>query len=302
MAFIFVLLIFIASSSHGILLRTSSHWGEQARNFCLQLLPPLSQERNSLGSLLCGEKVTDPELKEGLRQSSLLHLFVVSGSHLILLDQALQTLRSPLLIRVLILGVFAFLSGLEPPVVRAGLGLAIQAQLRSLAPDQRVALAGLACLSLFPTWVFGLSLPLSWLAALALAWPRERSLSEDSSVSQLVGDCFRVWFFLLPLLAGWGNTSPLGIVFNITLAPLISFLLLPLAVLALPGSVFAWPFEIAMQALRWLLQAFAPAPLPDSTLGSVSPQGVWLWVLFLQISAHLLRINMKRQKPVFRSP
>jgi putative ABC transport system ATP-binding protein len=54
-------------------------------------------QKQRVASLICGEKLTDKSLKENLVKTSLIHIFVISGSHLILLDELLSILKIPVL-------------------------------------------------------------------------------------------------------------------------------------------------------------------------------------------------------------
>lgn len=290
MIFILILAIFRLTSSAVLLLRFSSKITPPFQKFCLGLLPDSSAEKASLASLLCGIKVTDPGFENLLRRSSLLHLFVVSGTHLVLLAATLRVLRVPAPVQAALLSIYAFMSGFEPPVVRAGLGLLLEKIWQPRSPglrgDQRVLLAGLASLALFPSWALSRSLPLSWVAALALSWPRPAGQNPGTAVSRAFAAAVRIWILMTPLLWGWGESHPLGILPNLFIAPLVSFLLVPLGVVACGLPMTAIFFDAAMGGFRWLLERISEIPLPENQVSPLEPLGVWLWIGGLHLFVH----------------
>lgn len=244
-----------------------------------------------MASLLCGEKVTDPALLDSLRQTSLLHLFVVSGSHLIALEFLLTMLRIPSRLRRLLSLVFVALTGFQAPLVRAFVGLCLPREGSRWGPRSRpdldVLKAGALTLALFPSWIDSLSLSLSWLAALAL------SLPWGEGWQGAFRRAIAVWFFLLPAFVGWGLPSPVSWLTNLLLAPVFSFISLPLALIALGDGIFTRPFDLFMDGFVALIGALAGPPQP--TVGSFpSPSLLWAWIAILHLAIHAALLSQRQ--------
>ncbi|MBX2989050.1 MAG: ComEC/Rec2 family competence protein [Bdellovibrionaceae bacterium] len=245
-------------------------------------------------SLLCGARVREPLLQEQLRQNALLHLFVVSGAHLLWLDQWLRRIHLPLWCRGGLWVFFSLACGWQPPIVRALVALGARQWggrwLHGLRPDQESLVAGVATLVLFPAWISSLSLALSWAAALALTlawgegWRREWRQG------------LFLWLCLLPLLAAWSFHHPLGVLINLFLAPVFSVIFLPLGAVCVLFPWFSPLFDFLFGAFRHVL-GLMPSFQPDAA-GGAAPRAefFWLWLIFLHVLIHLVRLRQKRRR------
>jgi len=128
------------------------------------------------GGLFCGDSNLDPSLQTLFQSSGLYHLLVVSGAHLVFLEKIIQKIfpgweKSKLLLFLC----FALTCEFSAPIVRAVFSqiftLISEQRRLFLRDDARVLLSGLACLVLFPEWIYSYSLLLSWMASLALVHP-----------------------------------------------------------------------------------------------------------------------------------
>lgn len=294
MLFLALLLMTSAFLRTLVLLMTSAKWGTLGPDFCLQLLPEKAAHAKAMGSLLCGEKVTDPALLDSLRQTSLLHLFVVSGSHLIALELSLQFLKIPRPVRRGIAAGFVVLTGFQAPLVRAFVGLCLPGEGSRWGPrgrpDLDVMKAGLLTLALLPAWITSLSLALSWLAALALSLPWGEGWRGAFRRS------IAIWVFLAPALAGAGVPSPLSWLVNLFVAPVFSLLSLPLAVVALPGGRFTLPFDLFMDGFFALLAGLAGLSPPPGQMRFPEPVALWLWIGFLHVTIHAALLFRARSR------
>lgn len=290
MCFILTLLILSATHSSDFLLKSSAEFSTGAQELCRRLLSP--REEHAISHLLCGTRLPASPEKDLLRDASLLHLFVVSGAHLLWIDTVLNRLQTHWVLRFVVWGLYSAACGLQAPIVRAWMGLSLQEASGRWTPrlrgGQRAFLAGLTTLCLFPPWISSLSLAMSWTAALALSVPAPRSWRGD------LLRCASVWLCMLPLLISWSPTSPLTILVNFFLAPFFSLVLFPLALIGavVPPSLFI--FDRSFEFFLKLLQI-----LP---LGSAVPRHprtpdlwfCWAWILFLQIAFHILSVRIRR--------
>ncbi len=91
-------------------------------------LTPISDYQDFYKALVCGTDLPPSQLKEYFKMSGLLHLIVVSGSHLIFILFFYEKLFSDRFryLKVILLTVYTFITGLQPPTVRALVGIGIR--------------------------------------------------------------------------------------------------------------------------------------------------------------------------------
>jgi ComEC/Rec2-related protein len=295
MVLLLLLAIILSTPSPRVLLNNTTDFSANFHEKCEEMVPKNSAARVSLAALVCGTNMQASPLQKDLLRSSLIHAYVVSGSHLILLDQFFGIFGIPLIVRFLILLLYSFSAGWQAPVVRALSGwllLSTKSKFKIFIPtDLCVAIAGMICLILFPDWWGSLSLILSWCAALALSSVglfRWRSQFSKIFFTQIV-----VFVFMCLPLWGWGNLHPLSVVFNLMLIPFISFVLLPLAVLSFLFHPLLFLFEHSENLFSWIL-AHDTEPVISTKSAALPVSWIWLWILFLHLVIHFVRLK-KRQ-------
>ncbi len=263
---------------------------------CTNLLPKTSNQFSALNSLVCGEKITDKVLEQRLLQTSLIHLFVISGSHLILIDQLFSKLAFPFFLRFLLLSFYSFIALAEPPVIRALISLGAREFAASrwyLKSDLMVLITGLLTLVFFPNWKDSLSLQLSWAAALALCLPS--LIPQRHPVKKIFLTQIAVFLLVAPLLWGFGSLHPLSLIFNIFLGPVIALFLLPLGVLIMIFPAVTPLFDGTVDLFSQVMHLFsepillpATQPLPKAYL--------WIWIGVVHSVFYLLRLFLKQGK------
>lgn len=269
-------------------------WSTHLQQLCISQVPP-SAFAAYYEALVCGVSLEPSEILQLLKLSGLIHLFVVSGSHLIFLEQFLLY-RCPRTLRLLTLTAFAFFSGLQPPVVRSWISLYLPFTFKRWAWRSSfcIWMAGVLSLVVNPLWISSLSLQLSWACALGLhmpafcRWPKSL--------------CRSLWIFLFlyPLL--WSSPkSFLSPICNWLLAPIIGLLLFPLSLLAMLFHKLAfitdWSFEIFNWSLFWIEPLLILAPQTDTPL---LVELRWVWVFVLQAAVYAMEIRRER-KMCFKS-
>lgn len=293
MTIILLVALTLGNSLSSSLLKNTTNVASVFHQKCVQILPTGSVNHNILSALLCGENITDAQLKENLVKTSLIHIFIVSGSHLILLDELLSILKIPVLLRFLFLGGYSLAVGWQPPAVRALIALIIRVAFKKLQfpfpADLLTLMAGLLTLSLFPEWWNSLSLVMSWCAALALCWAsilRIKNPFLGTLLSQLM-----IFLFMSAPLWGLGNLHPLSLLYNLLLAPLVAGVLLPLAFLATLIHPLLPAFDFVFELFSKVLNTAAEPILIGK--GSTPSVGLlWGWVFAWQIFFHLLRLRL----------
>jgi len=250
--------------------------------------PSQVTEKSSWQALVCGSSHLDPPLNAFLMRTGLIHIFVVSGTQLILLEQIFIFLKIPFPFRMVGLLFYAFCCNLQLPVTRAFLSLIFSHTNQTLGlawrSDSLVFASGVGILALFPESGGSLSLYLSWLAALGLTFPHQTSFPK----------ALLIYFLLLGPLWGFANLHPITILFNFILAPLIGFILFPLALSLLPFPGISPFFDVFLSLLRkWALL------MDDSwvyTGGTPLPRWVlWFYLLGLHGVFHFYQLHSLRR-------
>lgn len=297
MLIIFLTILSINNFKLSLLLEKAAFFSKNVHQRCIETLPKSTQNPQAYAALICGRNITDENLKSNLIKSSLIHLFVVSGSHLLLIDEVLLFLRIPFFLRFLLLGLYGLACHWQAPVVRAWIGITlkyIHSRFRlHLASDIYVFYFGLCSLMLFPEWISSRSLIMSWLAALALSVSGLWRLKNP--IHRLMLQSLLIYIFMMPTLWGFGNLHPLSLVFNIILAPLVTFLLLPLAVISSVWPVAVKSFDSICQLFLWL-SAQGSEPVVIEKSSAIAVPYLWLFLLGLHLGIHFLRIHIKRRR------
>lgn len=279
------------------LLKNTTALAEIFHQKCVQALPTESVNQNTLSALLCGENITDIALKENLVKTSLIHIFIVSGSHLILLDELLGILQFPVFLRFLFLGSYSLAVGWQAPAVRALIALAARILFRhwrwKFPADLTVLAAGLTTLALFPEWWSSLSLVMSWCAALALCWASVLKI-KNKFFALLISQIAIFIFMSLPLW-GFGALHPLSLLYNLVLAPVVAYLLLPLAFFAVIIHPLLPVFDFVMNSFNVVLK-IAAEPIPLAHGATLAIGFLWAWIFAWHIFFHLLRLKIYQGK------
>ncbi len=171
-------------------------------------------------AIVCAKALPRDSFYESLKTTGLLHLIVVSGSHLVFLESILRMLKIPNKLILLLLLIYGITCLWDPPVYRAFIYyFLLSTSLKNKFPNLYLQLSSLILgLIIRPELIDSLSLQLSAYCSLILAWP------QSSFLKKSIG----IYVFLFPILIGIGHANPWSIVINLILAPLISFLLFPL--------------------------------------------------------------------------
>jgi hypothetical protein len=241
----------------------TASWSEPFHKTCLSLAPAVLS-RDVLQSLICGAPLSSSVDAAVWKQLGLVHLLVVSGGHLVIVDLVLMSVmkwvgflhRFPkltALIRWAALSAMMIANQFAPPIWRAYLAMALREPLRrrGWTSTQRGLAAFWLALSTVKSRGDLMSLSLSAICAWVLTWPRPqlrpikrlpstwRQRLRDALLKlgpQLVWALLiqtLIWWGTWPLIASMGAPHPLATMSNLVLAPLLGLLLLPLALLAL---------------------------------------------------------------------
>lgn len=252
------------------------------QHLCWRLAPVEKDLQPLWQALVCGKNLyTSPFWSHALKASGLIHIFVVSGSHFLVLISLFNLLKFPQWLQCLLLWAFNAVTGFSPPGTRACLSLHTKF-LFKMRPDQNLLAVGFLCLALENQWITSYSFWLSWLAAFVLLISPKDSLRIFQnflffSVWVLLG--FQISFWSLPL--------------NILIAPIIGWVLFPLAL----GSfipVVSYIFERSLAALEWLLKTLDITAAPMKFQISLSALSFIVLGLHLVLQIYYLEIQGRK--------
>ncbi len=269
-------------------------------HICLRSLPNTIENLGSLEALVCGKNMQDLEIKQLLVQTSLIHIFIVSGSHFIFLQKILARIPVLRLCPLLPLCLYALVTLCQPPSLRSLLFIILAkisvSKKLFIPPTVLVFLSAAVSIAIFPQWITSRSLLMSLLAALVIVVISDFWSKESNSMPALFLTQSVLYFTMGFCLWGFSNLHPLSILLNLTLGPLIGGLLFPLSLLVviIPGLVFL--FDYAMNGLTWLLLRSSEVL---GNPGEASPLNIYLqWLLFLAllICSYFYLVFKKRQK------
>ena len=164
-----------------------------------------------VSTLVCGETLSrqKPDTLQLLQKLGLVHLFVLSGLHVLFLDSVLRKL--PFLLRGFLLFLYGQLTLWSTPLLRAFLAFLFfelnKRQRLFWSTYDVITLSGFLCLLLKPSSLTSLSLPLSWTAALGM-YIGSRSKTYGFQKHFIIYVC------LFPLLLPLGPAHPLSTLFE----------------------------------------------------------------------------------------
>lgn len=271
-----------------------------AHKICLENLPTNSNYLPELKALVCAENFTGLHQSELYVAAGLIHLFVVSGSHLVLLEKIFNFVilknRNLRFIIYFFLIIYSLMCQLNPPVCRCLIAFAVSEFLygRNIKwPSHfKLLIVGFLTISLNPNWIDSLSLQLSWLAAFVVAI--------ELNSNELRSIFFRQTLFFIilsPTVIFFQNTSLTHLLTNLLLAPLTEYILFPLALLSWVFHPFVFLFDLALSALRILLENLEfKVQLHNFELPQEIRYLNWGLILGLHLYSHLRYVKLKRQE------
>ncbi|MGZ3692411.1 MAG: ComEC/Rec2 family competence protein, partial [Pseudobdellovibrio sp.] len=266
--------------------------------FCLQKLPENAISLPELKALVCAENFSNLADSQLYISSGLIHLFVVSGAHLVILEQIFMNLNfidaknKRVILPILIL--YAFLCNLNPPVTRCLVSYILSDYLGSKnikwPTHFKVLVIGLFTLSLNPDWIGSLSLQMSWMASLAVAFNRDFLKSSSLILQHLI------YFILLyPIIIFMQTPSFMVILINLFLAPVLEFILFPLGLLVWIFNAVSPVFDVVILVFQKTLRLFELQMQPGAgPPPSHFAEWIWLLIFVLHFILHLIYVVKRR--------
>jgi ComEC/Rec2-related protein len=209
-----------------------ANWSEHLQQICLSNRPN-SIYRFWYAGIVCGTSVRHEPAYPQVTAMGLIHLIVVSGSHLVFIE----TLSRPFtecsgrfkkkaeIVIGIGLGFYVVATGLQSPALRSWFFWLFRLGNRQLKLHWTNVWATFFSIPLTLIWTqTSISLALSWCAALALHVPLDKeSLLRRSTI---------VYLATAPILCFFAPPAPVTILFNASIGPLLGFILFPASLLS----------------------------------------------------------------------
>jgi ComEC/Rec2-related protein len=248
------------------------------RTYLKPLITPLHQEcliqtntfqqNEAAAALVCGANIDSMQLQSLFASTGLIHLLVVSGSHLLILQKIFHYLtrriEAPQIkifiqpLKYTLLMTFVLMCEFNAPATRSliALGLAdfVRYKKWGWSSSLRQWVSTLLCLFLNPTWLLSLSFQMSWMSSLALDvcshLPCKNEIAKNFYRSLIICGSFSLIFCFLGFPSGW--TPIISLLFS----PILEMILFPLALVGgffhPLASIFDFVFSLITRILTAL--------------------------------------------------
>lgn len=277
-----------------------------------QSLP--SPQAELLSGILLGNKKDLPgQLKLALRDTSTLHIVVVSGQNLTLLAALFLKLsgllkrKTALLISFAAIIFYTLLTGAQIPVLRAAImamvGFGAEAFGRQKNGIWALILAAGLMLLVSPAWITDLSFELSFLATLGVivvAPYLEKTLKFlPNFVKQDLAITIGAQIMVMPIIIqNFHQLSLVGILANLLIGWTIPFIMILGTLMLVLGSVFSLVTSVFLTYFIYVVQFFAQLPFAWEYVG----EQVWVvWVgYYMVIGGIMLLLNHAKTTDIRR--
>lgn len=268
---------------------------EKTHSVCLNNLPSNANSIAELKALVCAHNFSNLHESKLYISSGLIHLFVVSGAHFVLIEKILCKANFSRLLIFSILIVYGLACDLNAPVVRCLVAYSLNYYLHKKhihwPAHFKLLVIGSLTLSFNYNWISSLSLQMSWIAAF-LVIIGERYLKEYSLF-------FRQTLFflaLLPTIIFFQIPNPITILVNLFLAPLLELVLFPLGLLVLFVNFLSPIFDFLILLFKSVLQNLElDFQIQTSELPASLIIFNWCLIFCLHWVIHIFHINKKRK-------
>lgn len=264
---------------------------------CLSLSPAKSESQEKKWvdvqtSFICGAPLSSTKFTEDLKTLGLIHILVVSGSHLIFLMNLLRLLQETRFGGLVwaMLGVYTLASGLNPPIARAFIFLSLSHLNRILKIEGSPWILHLQsllfCLLIFPVWWGSVSFFLSIGAALSLE-------VANQTTKNPVLQCVYFYILFFPFIVPIQSPHPMTILTNFFLLPFVSTVLFPASLISYfihpltPLSDFFWSL------LKHIAEISAPY-LRTETPSTIMPQFFLIYPVTIVLVLNLSKLRNRR--------
>lgn len=271
----------------------------------IEQILPSPQAQLLSGILLGNKKDLPPQFRLALRDTSTLHMVVVSGQNLSLVAGFFLTLsgllkrKTAIILSFIAIIFYTLLTGAQIPVLRAAVMVALAgvAQLMGRQKDTiwvLIVAAGLMLL-INPGWINDLSFQLSFLATVGVVVVAPILLTYLKNLP-LIGQDLAVTLsaqvLVLPIIAqNFHQISFTGILANLLVLWTIPFIMILGVLTLLFGFLTSWAVNILLTYFVYIVEFFASVPFAWGYVG----EKLWIiWVgYYLILTGILLALHKK---------
>lgn len=272
---------------------------KKSHQFCISNLPEHSASIAELKALVCAENFSNLNDSQLYISSGLIHLFVVSGAHLIVIEAFLLKIshryKLPGYVILLALTLYALACGLNAPVVRClvafALGYYLERKNIYWPAHLKLIVIGISTLVFNYHWVSSLSLQMSWIAAFLVALGTHFFKNYGLIFKQSL-----FYFALLPSITFFQVPSPVVILFNVLLAPVLELVLFPLGLLVWFFNFLHPVFDHLIGIFKLIILKFeVEFHIPTESFPLQLVFYNWAFILLLHGICHIVYVYQKRK-------
>ena len=269
---------------------------------CIDYGPQNVKAVKELNALVCGQDFQSLADSEIYIHSGLIHLFVVSGSHLVLIQRTFlkfekffedRTQFVAQLLTLIIhsfLFIYIFICDLNPPIVRSYFFIVVlsfsKKYLLQVSTQNALLIASLCGLILQPHWITSLSYQMSWIAGITLIYIDEIYRQSHLLIKNFL---FYMHFYLTMLFLGLPQV--VTVLISTAISPLLEYILFPLAFIVYILSDLGPLFDVLITVLKFVLNQFELKPFLRDFNSYLVISLNWLLIFALHFFIHVRKIT-----------
>lgn len=271
---------------------------------CLNSVPKQSLHVYELNALVCGSNFDSLSISQLYITSGLIHLFVVSGSHLQVLKKILEKIFGRLLIKfqifiIILLFLYCACCSFNPPIIRSFFFIFLNLYLKNKKIywnlNFKLFFSGILCLIFNPLWITSTSLQMSWLISIGLLINNLFMKKKHILIQNFI-----LLIILLPSLVFFQVPNIYTVYLNTFLTPILEIFLFPLALLTVLINFIHPLFDLSIEILKLFLKSLEMPPhqqIQDIPITSISLN--WFLILMIHLAIHLVLFKKEQNNENF---
>lgn len=271
-----------------------SPWSHQLHTLCTDFAPIQSSEKSILSALTCGKNL-QPEDAQLYAATGLIHLFVVSGSHLtflissleFLFQKKIESIKNNWILFVIFFTFFLYtmICLLNPPILRSYIYFIISFYLNRThkywSRSYIILISGLITIFFSYKNLNSLGLQMSWIASLCIELNKKHFTGMPFIQALNFYFCLSVSFLCL----GFPQVS--STVVSLLLTPFLEYVLFPLALISHLFPSLSFYFDKLISILNLVLNQFEFS-ITSPTL-AIDQAFFYNWILIALLHSTLLK-------------
>ena len=227
---------------------------------CLDQTETFNNQSEAAAALVCGHQIESLDLQTLFASSGLIHLLVVSGSHLLVMDKGFNFFRLKPALKLTLLFIFVLVCEMNAPIMRSFMAMLVAGFVKSKkwawSASFNQWVTSFLCLVINPLWIFSLSFQMSWMASLCLDIA-SHSFTEEKLKQSLVR-LFLIYFSFVFISCFLGFPSAWAPLLGLALSPVLELILFPSALLGCLIPPLSFVFDSLFSLLTHFICLFNP--------------------------------------------